>query len=66
MYISIIRNDYDNFTDTLEDYKKNCTNNENNTEIIIPALLFARPCFLLFLCLMSLMVYTLIKHLFIK
>ena len=47
--------DYDNMTIT------NCTNNENNIDIIIPAQLFTTPCGLFFLCLMSLMVYTLIK-----
>ena len=48
--------DYDNTTDT-----NNC-----NIDIIIPALLFTIPCGLSFLCLMSLIVYTLIKPLFNK
>ena len=51
--------DYNNIT-------SNCTNNENSIDIIIPALLFTIPCGLSFLCLMSLMVYTLIKLLFNK
>ena len=44
----------------------NCTNNENDIDIIIPALLFTIPCGLSLLCLISLMVYTLIKPLFIN
>ena len=59
MYMTNITDDYDNITDT-----KNCTDNENNIDIIIPALLFTIPCGLSFLCLMSLMIYTLIKPLF--
>ena len=39
----------------------NCTNNEKDIGIIIQALLFTIPCGLSFSCLMSLMVYTLIK-----
>ena len=39
----------------------NCTNNENNIDIVIPTLLLTKPCGLSFLCLM---VYTLIKPLF--
>ena len=58
MYITNITDDYDNITFT------NCTNNENNNDIIIPALLFTSPCGLSFLCLMSLMAYTIIKLLF--
>ena len=42
----------------------NCTINEHNIDIIIPTLLLTIPCGLSFLCLMSLMVYTLIKPLF--
>ena len=49
-----ITDDYDTFT-------KNCTNNENIIEIIIPTLLLTIPCGLSFLCLMSLMVYTIIN-----
>ena len=48
--------DLDNTTDT-----NNC-----NIDIIIPALLFSIPCGLSFLCLISLMVYTLVKPLFNK
>ena len=44
----------------------NCTDNENNIDIIIPALLFTIPCGLSFLCLISLMVYTLVKPLINK
>ena len=60
MYIVNVTDDYDNMT------LRNCTNTENNIVIIIPALLFTIPCGLSFLCLMSLMVYTLIKRLFNK
>ena len=45
-----ITNDYDNITFT------NGTDNENNNDKIIPALLLTIPCDLSFLCLMSLMV----------
>ena len=48
--------DVDNITDT----------NDCNIDIIIPALLFTIPCGLSFICLISLMVYTLIKPLFNK
>ena len=48
--------EYDNTTDT----------NDCNIDIIIPALLFTIPYGLSFICLMSLMVYTLIKPLFNK
>ena len=59
--------DYDNMTD---DYTaslskiSNCTMNENDIAIIIPTILLTIPCGLSFFCLMSLMVYTLFKHLF--
>ena len=58
MYVTNVTNDYDNITFT------NCTNNENNIDINIPTLLLTIPCGLSFLCLLSLMVYTLIKPLF--
>ena len=59
MYISNITDDYNDFKDTLS---SNCTNNENNIEIII--LVFTiLPCGMSLLCIISLMVYTLIKHL---
>ena len=44
----------------------NCTNNENDIDIIIPALLFTIPYGLSFLCLISLMVCTLIEPFFNK
>ena len=67
MYISNVTNDfvYDNITDydnisTLS----NCTDSENNIDIIIQSLLLILPCALSFLCLLSLMVYTIIQPLF--
>ena len=50
----IMTNDYN---------KNNCTTNENKIDIIIPALLLTIPGGLSFLCLFSLMVYTLIRPL---
>ena len=55
MFITNSTDDYDNITFI------NCTNNENIIDIIIPTILFKIPCGLSFLCLMSLIVYTLIK-----
>ena len=55
-----ITEDYDNIPIC------NCTNNENDIDIIIPALLITIPCFLSFLCLISLMIYILIKPLLNK
>ena len=52
--------DYDNITDYYI-ILKNCTNNEDNIDIIIPTLLLTLPCGLSLLCLISLMVYTLLK-----
>ena len=64
---NIIANGYDNFTDfnTTNDYNNivNCTDNENNIGIIIPTSLLTVPCGLSFLCLLSLMIYILIKPL---
>ena len=60
MYVT---NTNDDYNDTLSLHKI-CTNNDNNIDIIIPALLFTIPCGLSFLCLISLMVYTLIKPIF--
>ena len=60
MYITNVTDDYDKET------LCNCTDNEKNIDIIIPALLFTIPCGLSFLCLMSIMVYTLIKPLLRK
>ena len=54
-------NDYDNNTDL--NITDNCTINENNFDLIIPTLLITILCGLSFLCLMSLMMYTLIKPL---
>ena len=49
-----------NYNDTLS---SNCTNNENNIDTTLPILLQTIPCGLSFSCLMSLMVYTINKHL---
>ena len=59
MNIVNVTNDYDNMTDTLPT-NNNCTNNNNNIEIIIP-LFTIIPCGMSLMCLLSLMVYTLIK-----
>ena len=63
MYIKNVTVDYDNITSNNMTLS-NCTNNENDLDITIPALLFTIPCGLSFLCSMSLVVYTLIKPLF--
>ena len=62
MYITRITDDYDNITqyDNTTD-TKNC-----KIDINIPALLFTIPCGLSISCLISLMVYTLVKPLFIN
>ena len=60
MYITNVTDDYHNPT------LCNCTKNENDIDIIITALLFTIRSGLSFLCLISLMVYTLIKLLFKK
>ena len=58
-----------NITDITDDYNdtlsinNNCTNSDNNIEIIIP-LFTIIPCGISFICLISLMAYTLIKPLF--
>ena len=62
MNITNITNDYDNITE----YDSTTDINNCNIDIIIPALLFTIPCGLSFLCLISFMVYTLIKPLFNK
>ena len=49
--------DYNNF------FLFKCTNNENNIDIIVPSVLLTIPCGQSFSGLMSLMVYTLNKHL---
>ena len=61
MYITIITDDYN---DTLSK-KNNCTYNDNNIEIITP-LITILPCGTSLMCLISLMVYTLIKPLLSK
>ena len=61
MYITNVT-DLDNITE----YDNTTNNNDCNIDIIIPALLFIIPCGLSFICLISLMVYTLIKPLFNK
>ena len=62
MYLTNITEDYN---DTLS-VNNNCTNNENsNIEIVIP-LLTIIPCGMSLICLISFMVYTLIKPLFNK
>ena len=61
MYITNVTNDYDNMT---ADYINNdCTHNGNHIEIILP-LLTVIPCGMSLMCLISFMVYTLIKPLF--
>ena len=73
MYITIVTDDFDNITSSnITDYDIltlcNCTNNDNNDnsiEIIIP-LFTIIPCRMSLICLLSLMVYTLIKPLFNK
>ena len=57
IYTNIL-NDYDNMT------LSNCTNNKNIIDIFIPSLLLTVPCGLSFLCMLSLMVYRVIKHSF--
>ena len=61
MYITNITDDY-NDTISIND---NCTNNDDNIEITIP-LITIIPCGMSLICLISLMVYTLIKPLFNK
>ena len=56
-------NNYDNITE-YNNITDNCTDNVNKIHIIIPTLLLTIPYGLSFLCLTSLMVYTLIKPLF--
>ena len=60
--------EYDNITDSDNITLCNCTTNDyNNTkiEIVIP-LITIIPCAVSLICLVSLMVYTIIKPLFIK
>ena len=58
MYITNITDDYN---DTLS-INNNCTNNDNNTEIVIP-LFTITPCGMSLICLISLVAYTIIKPL---
>ena len=62
MNITNITDDYDNITE----YDNTTDTNNCNIDIIIPALIFTIPCGLSFLCLISLMVYTLVKPLITK
>ena len=56
-----------NVTDTFNDsLLSNCTDIENDDDIIIKAMMFVIPSGILFLFLMSIMTYTLIKPLFNK
>ena len=69
MYVTNIIDDFDNITSSnYTDYDimstlSNCTNNEHDFDIFMPTFLLTIPCGLSFLCLMSLMVYTIIKPL---
>ena len=58
MYITNITDEYN---DTLS-INNNCTNNDNNIERVIP-LIRIIPCGLSVICLISLMVYTVVKPL---
>ena len=65
MYIANVSNEYDNITSSIyTNYDNmtltNCTNSENNIEIVLP-LITIIPCGMSLICLISLMVYTLIK-----
>ena len=55
MYVNYLTDEYN---DTLS--IKNCTDNGNKVEIIIP-LISIIPCGMSFMCLISLMLYTLVK-----
>ena len=61
MYVTNITDGFDYFTDLC--FTNNCTIKEINTDIIIQSLILSIPCGPSFLCLVSLMVYTLIKPL---
>ena len=60
MYIANVIDDYDNITPS------NCTDNEHIIVKTITTLLFTIPCRLSFLCMLSLMIYILIKPLITK
>ena len=71
MNITNVTNDFDIIADydiiiSTNMTLSNCTDNENNIDIIIPTILLTIPCGLSVLCLMSLMVYTLINPLLRK
>ena len=60
--------EYNNITDSDNMTLSNCTNNDNsdtNNDIVIP-LITIMPCGMSLICLISLMVYTLVKPLFNK
>ena len=60
--------DYDNITDSDNMTLCNCTNNDNtntNIEIVLP-LITIIPCAMSPICLISLMVYTILKPSFIR
>ena len=59
MYITNVTDDYNDNLST----NNNCTNNDNNIEIAIP-LLTINPSGMSLVCLISFMVYTLMKPLF--
>ena len=61
MYITNITDDYN---DTLS-INDSCTNIDNNIELVIPLITIV-PCGMSLMCLLSLMVYTLIKLLMRK
>ena len=61
MYITNFTEDYN---DNLS-INNNCTNNDKNIEIVMPLITIV-PCGMSLLCLISLMVYTLVKPLFNK
>ena len=59
--------DYDKMTNNCNEslsINNNCTNNENDIDIISPTLLLKIPCGLSFLSLMGVTIYTLSKTLF--
>ena len=62
MNITNITDDYDNITE----YDSTTDINNCNIDIIIPALLFTMPFGLSFICLISILVYTLVKPLIRK
>ena len=62
MNITNITDEYDNITE----YANTTDTKDCNIDIIIPALLFTIPSGLSFLCLISLLVYTIFKPLFNK